>query len=592
MFTKRSVKRVTGIAVAASLALAGLAFTNTAQADTTNATITVNQNEEASGTSLKAYLIGEYESTKFDAAGDLDGVTIKAHSNTNALADLVAAAKAAGADAALDETNPLGWVAANWLGYSSTPLTDDTASAVTPYAGKLQLFAQSLAAEVNETDYVEKSPTGSGPWEFTGLTTGLYLIVDSNSDAAAKSLPIIVGTKAWNATTEKFVDFADVGQGAKPALGVATLKNDTSIVSKTIVGGGKGFNIGDTVDYEITFKVPSVTADQTSWNSTIVDTFPAALDPPTAASIKIFVGTSTVDVADRLPENSITYDASTGKVLTIKGLETLYAFANSENEDKWENLSKVPGRDDNIPVKAGDLIRITYTATINNQAVGTYATDNATSNDANKNTVTYEDPTTTSTNDGDTAEFATFGINLEKVDKADNVVKLADATFNVKRAGKASNLKFYWTSGDTYRLATPAEITANANIVEDVKSVASTGVFKIYGVAAGEFVFTEKAAPTDYYKIPEFTVQINPSFDVNTETLASVAYELDGTSNTWLTANDTVVTVGNTLKTLANLPYTGGIGIALFLIVGTIVTIIGLRAHRQSAKAENAAAAV
>ncbi|MDN6622648.1 MAG: hypothetical protein L0K70_02975, partial [Bifidobacterium crudilactis] len=59
----------------------------------------------------------------------------------------------------------------------------------------------------------------------------------------------------------------------------------------------------------------------------------------------------------------------------------------------------------------------------------------------------------------------------------------------------------------------------------------------------------------------------------------------------WLRGG-TLIVIGDTTSSLGNLPYTGGIGIAIFLIVGAAVTIIGVRAHRQSAKAETAAAAI
>jgi fimbrial isopeptide formation D2 family protein len=596
MDTKSGVKRLAGLVVAASITVAGFGLVSTAQAATNDATITVNvKSTGATGATYTAYLIGGYESVVFDSAGKIDTLGIAANTGSGVNDNIKDAAIAAGAPtAAIDAAKPAGWVAANWLGYTTTPISDDTISAVSPYAGKLQVFAQKLAATSNFTSNTTDTATGTvsgtvpvvdgDTITFSGLDQGLYLIVDSTAaTTTGHSLPIIVGTKAWNTTTNGFVDFADGGTGVKPALGVAQLKNDATVVGKTIVGGGTGFSIGDQVEYEVTFTVPSIPASQTAWATTITDTFPTALDPPAVSDVEIYAGADTTNIADKLDPGSI---ALAGKVLTISHLEKLFAYANPSNSNYWENVATVPTT--TIPVAAGTIIRIRYKATINASATPVYATDSVTGLTDNTNTVEFEDPDHTGGSVGEDDAIAyVFGIDLEKVNKSDETEKLAGATFNVARAdAPATKLKFIETTG-TYRLALASESSSVTDVISR-----TNGVFKVTGLEAGEYIFTETAAPTDYYAVSAFKVKIVPTWDLNTQNVSSVAYVLDGSTDTWLTNSDKTVTVGDTKKTLANLPYTGGIGIAIFLIVGAAITIIGVRAHRQSAKAETAAAAV
>lgn len=585
------VKRLVGLAVAASIALAGFGLVSTAHADVGDATITLNKSGIGShaDSAFTAYLIGEYEDPRFDAVGDLTSVKIKPL-ESDALTAANAAATAAGASGALDVTNPIGWVAANWLGYTTAPTSDDTISGVSPYAGKLQVFAKDLATRTADLGTANIA-TGEGPWEFTDLTNGLYLIVDSKQSEELGSSPIIVGTQVWNqdkGSNGEFVDFSDGGTGVKPALGVAQLKNDAVVVGKSIVGGGKGYSIGDTVEYEVTFTVPAIPTGKSSWGTTIVDTFPDALDPPKANEIEIFAGADTTNIATKLKTNSVIYNPDT-RQLTISNLEDLFAY---DDSGEWKNLTAVPGT--SIPVAAGTVIRIKYKATVNGEATPVFATDEIPDLPNNTNKVVFTDPDHTSTTGGDDnlddAAAYVFGIDLEKVDKVNADTKLADAKFTVASAEVPDvPLQFVETESGVYRLALKDETSASETVTSR-----DNGVFQVVGLNAGEYIFTESQAPDDYFAVSPFTVKIVPTWLLDTQTIDSVTYVLGNSSDTWLTGATAIkkVTVADTKKSLANLPYTGSIGIAVFLIAGATITIIGVRAHRKSAKAETAATAI
>ncbi|MFT8704923.1 SpaA isopeptide-forming pilin-related protein [Bifidobacterium aquikefiricola] len=585
MDTKIRAKRVAAVVAAASVALAGFGFVHTANAAANDATITVNVKEDgAASATYTAYLIGEYDGITYDASGNIKSLVVKAQNDPINTAIKTDAVNAGAEATAIDADKPANWVAANWLGYPTSPNTDDTISAVSPYAGNLQAFAQKLAGDTNfKTSNTTATGTGftSGgaiagdTISFTALTQGLYLIVDSTAETTSgHSLPIIVGTKAWNATKNAFVDFADGGVDKKPALGVAQLKNDATFVGKTIVGDTNGFNIGDTVDYEVTFPVPAIPGSQSTWTSTITDTFPTALTRPAVTDVEIFVGSDTTDVAGLLPGGSITHENA--DKLKITGLETLYG---EYNGSAWVNLTTVPTT--TIPVAAGTIIRIKYSAVINDNAVSATAATNGGQLADNTNWVVYEDPTHTGGSNGgtDNAVAYVFGIDLAKVDKADHSVPLAGATFTVAKASApATPLTFSQESAGVYEYSPTGSATITSNT--------GTGRFTVKGLEAGEYIFTETNAPSDYFKVSSFSVTIVPTWDLNTQTVSKVDYQLSTTTDVWLTATDTIVTIGDTKEALSNLPYTGGIGIALFVAVGAAVTIIGVRAHRKSAKAE------
>ncbi|MDN6622825.1 MAG: hypothetical protein L0K70_03875, partial [Bifidobacterium crudilactis] len=151
MNTRLGVKRLAGLVVAASITLAGFGLVNTAQAATTDATITLSADKDGStNATYTAYLIGAYTHKIFDDDGNLATVGLANPSGTGDDAAvktaILTAAQGAGAPAAAS-ANPADWVAANWLGYTTTPVSDDTTSAASPYAGYLQVFASALSVD-------------------------------------------------------------------------------------------------------------------------------------------------------------------------------------------------------------------------------------------------------------------------------------------------------------------------------------------------------------------------------------------------------------------------------------------------------------
>ncbi|MEE8701882.1 SpaA isopeptide-forming pilin-related protein [Bifidobacterium crudilactis] len=635
MKTLHLSRKVTTSLVVAAFALGGLAAANvgvqTAQAASDSQKIELTAPDVNTARTVKAYKLGTYNNILYTATGDLKSVEVVTTTydagSDPALGYILTAAQTAGGGSAVDATNPLGWVAANWLGYGSA--SNDTTSGRSPYAGNLQDFAAALAGiDLAKLDAspVEVSGLDDNTETITVTDAGLYLIVDTTAVTAPekKSLPIIVGTKAWNATQSRDVDFADAGTDGKPELGNASLKIVDSLIEKNITNGGDadGFNIGDTVDYEITIPVPdlttynSATYELSKYKYDFKDTFSAGLTPPDVNDIKVYVGSNNTDVAPTLlSSNSIKL---VGQVLTIEDLDVLFTK---------DNAGVVANND--VPV--GTIIRIVYSATINDKALSSYApSEPGEVNTDNTAELTYSsdpsnDTTYTTTEDEDPDVNPTayvFGVDFTKVDKDDNTKKLGGAGFTVKYLDEETNTKiarkFVALNDSTpvdlsvdantdnvpdnigtvtrYRLATADEQsgTLAQGVTDTIWSQNdTTGKFKFEGVQAGTYEVTETKAPADHYTIDPFEVTVTPTWNEDGEIVESIAYSIEyGDQAAWISGDGTTVLVADPAETLANLPYTGGIGIAIFLIVGATVTIIGVRAHRQSAKAETAATAV
>ncbi|MFT9009134.1 MAG: SpaA isopeptide-forming pilin-related protein [Bifidobacterium sp.] len=615
-------KRVTGFLVASSVAFAGMAFTNTAQAvPATDATIEIKVEHNAlSSESFTAYLLGSYENEKYLwGNGPLESLKIAANTNATANGAILDIAKGlADADAGVDEKVPANWIASHWLGYAITNdeygLNEDTKSAASPYAGILQRFAKQLAQSSAFTSNTEfKKETGSlstaagESFTIDGLKTGLYLITSTKAD----TLPMIVGTKSWDGFN--FVDYEDVG-GNKRELGVGVLKNeDIPYMWKEITNGENGFGIHDVVQYQITYPIPAIGthSTDTSYAISIADVPGAGItfdESETVNSLSITAGKNPVELSK---VDGITA-AVTGGTFNLGGIEKLFIGGSS---GAWTDLQKLTvdvidwqGEPDTeiVDVSPGTLLYIRFTARVNNNAVSIDATQYP-HNDAkaatnpdlapNTATATLTQPGVNDPDDKDSATAYVFGINLKKVNKGNHKQTLEGAEFAIKRLKDDKDLNFDSIGSGEFELTWSGV---------SVPTSFSNGVFKITGLSAGKYEFTETKSPSGYYALDPFIVVIKPNWFTSIDHYKSgqivdtLEYSVEDVADdtVWIgdlntdTGKYQTVYVGDPESNVANLPYTGGIGIAIFLIVGICVTVVGIRAHRQSVKAETAATAI
>jgi hypothetical protein len=174
-----------------------------------------------------------------------------------------------------------------------------------------------------------------------------------------------------------------------------------------------------------------------------------------------------------------------------------------------------------------------------------------------------------------TANAYTFKLDLVKVDKDDTSKALGDASFEVSRDGQA--LKFTQVSAGVYRLdaAGGTEVTTHTD-----------GTLSLLGVEARELSFKETTAPSGYFKVSDFMVEVVPVWNADASEVTVSSYRTGGSNLAYVSQDGRSVVVADPSKSLANLPYTGGIGILLLLIVGGVFLMVAVRPYYLSHRAE------
>ncbi|MCI1889580.1 MAG: hypothetical protein LKI98_03980, partial [Bifidobacterium crudilactis] len=500
----------------------------------------------------------------------------------------------------VDTDNPIGWVASRWLGYPTDPASDDVTSAFSPYAGQLQLFAQALAEAVGMDASALGASAGSLPAgtfpqpESTAMLPvsgpGLYLIVDSTQGEGG-SLPIIVGTKVFNEALEDvvedgMVDFVDAGVRGKPRLGRAVLKTSVTDVAKRIVNdaGLDGFDVGSVVEFEVALRVPELStafaSSSVSYGSYVFGVEDAVKDGLVLQSgtVEVFVDalspTEPVDIASTGVSVVVAGD---GKTLRVDGLKALFA---TDGASPVANKAGVP---------VGSLIRVRYAAVLAAGDGTRYAAPGGGNTVANVNEVkltrSHAGTATTGWADNEdgtewktaAANVYSFKVDVVKVDKDDASKKLGGAAFEVSRDGNP--LKFTKVSDGVYRL----DATGGAE-VETASD--GTGKLTLLGVEARELSFKETKAPDEYFKVSDFGVEVVPVWYPNATEVELASYRTSGTNLVYVSQDGHSVTVADPSKSLANLPYTGGVGILLLLVVGGVFLVFAVRPYYLSHRAE------
>ena len=311
-------------------------------------------------------------------------------------------------------------------------------------------------------------------------------------------------------------------------------------------------NIGDTVTYTLTSKVPDMTG-YTSYVFNFKDTLSTGLTFKGITSVTVGSGENVQNVTAGTGDNTYTLTQD-GQNITITMNNFLASNAN----------------------KAGQEIKVTYTATLNKDAVTGF--------DANKNSATVEYSNKPGTDnkgesepsivDVHTFNFTIFKYYLNGADKTG----LAKAEFELYKAngevaGDKVNIKKV-TDGE-YRVATPEEATAES-FKSDVIVSGNNGKVLVKGLDAGTYYLRETKAPEGYNKLlSDIKVEIKANYDPKTGKLTSysVDYTYNGTTTTGKEIKDTKtspeVAVEN--KTGAQLPSTGSKGALMVTLAGIVL---------------------
>ena len=339
--------------------------------------------------------------------------------------------------------------------------------------------------------------------------------------------------------------------------------NYPTVVKKVNDKNADDVNIGDTVTYTLTSKVPDMTG-YTSYVFNFKDTLAKGLTFGSITSVKIGDVTINADTDGTKAENTYT--------LTTKNNE------DGTTEIKIE-MNKFLASNAN---KAGREIKVTYTATLNKDAVTGF--------DPNTNKATVEYSNKPGTNEKGESEPSivdvhTFNFTIFKYYLKDETkTGLENAEFELYKANAAGDaadtdakINIVDEGAGVYRQATPEEVAATNPKFESAKIVSDDdGKVLVKGLKAGIYYLRETKAPDGYNKlISDIKVEIKPVYDETTGKLTSysVDYTYNGTTTTGTAITNKTdspeVAVEN--KTGAQLPSTGSKGALMVTLAGIVL---------------------
>ena len=388
--------------------------------------------------------------------------------------------------------------------------------------------------------------TATGSTEIANLAYGYYVVYPLGA----------TDTSAAPGTGQDYTSVASLVSVTDTNATVNMKSNYPTVVKKVNDKTADDVNIGDTVTYTLTSKVPDMTG-YTSYVFNFKDTLSAGLTFKEITSVT--VGDTTITKVEAGQEANDTYTLTqTGQNITI----TMNNFLAS-NKDK-----------------AGQEIKVTYTATLNKYAVTGF--------DANKNSATIEysnKPGTTDKGESEPSivDVHTFNFTIFKYYlKGETKTGLANAEFELYKANEAGDaadtnakINIVDERNGVYRQATADEAKAtgftSAKIVSD-----ADGKVLVKGLDAGTYYLRETKAPDGYNKLlSDIKVEIKANYDETTGKLTS--YSVDYTYNGTKTPGNAITSKDNSPevpvenKTGAQLPSTGSKGALMVTLAGIVL---------------------
>lgn len=405
-----------------------------------------------------------------------------------------------------------------------------------------------IAPEGTEQNPVLKDSNGNETITITVNTPGYYLVTGSGTDSSNQS---VVAAAALTTTDP----------AANIELKASAPPLDKSIVDAddTVNNNGTAVNVGDTVKFQLTSKVPDTTGYE-SYTFLITDTLSSGLTLKEEATgtFAVTIGGQTVSLmeaeSDVNMSGNVYYIAKNDETTTIK---ISLAMLNSSNGEAL--------------YKEGDPITVTYSATLNEKALTTNEEDNTAKLTYSNNP--YEGTSATTT---DTKVYVyDFSIDVHKYAAGDTPKNyLPGATFVLYKVENGINLYYKYTPASE---TSTAAVTWVGDINEATSKITtSEGNIKFEGLDSGTYYLLETEASTGYNLLTApVKVDIAVTYDVDGQ-IKSVTYTIDGESNPVKLDGTNItyskeVEVANTAGSL--LPSTGGMGTTVLYIVGAILVI-------------------
>ena len=389
------------------------------------------------------------------------------------------------------------------------------------------------------------APTTAGTTVIRDLAYGYYVVypLGATDTSAAPG-------------EQDYTSVASLVSVTDPTVTINMKSNYPTVVKKVNDKNADDVNIGDEVTYTLTSKVPDMTG-YTSYVFNFKDTLSAGLTFKEITSVTVGSGEKVQNVTAGTGDNTYTLTQD-GQNITITMNNFLASNAN----------------------KAGQEIKVTYTATLNKDAVTGFDpnTNKATVEYSNKPGTDDKGESEPSKVDVHTFNFTIFKYYLKGADKTG----LANAEFELYKANEAGDaadenakINIVDEGNGVYRQATAdeAKVTGftSAKIVSD-----DDGKVLVKGLDAGSYYLRETKAPEGYNKLlSDIKIEIKPVYDETTGKLTSysVDYTYNGTKTTGtaITSKDNSPEVAVENKTGAQLPSTGSKGALMVTLAGIVL---------------------
>ena len=416
-----------------------------------------------------------------------------------------------------------------------------TGNALVAFATKASNWAQTKANNITVGATATVSADASNSKytaTFTGLDYGYYVVA-------------VPGATLANASSQ----YATLVSVHSTSV-TAEIKGNLPTVDKKVQVNGTGKDatdakIGDTLTFTLTSTIPDMSAYST-YTFNFKDTLSKGLTFGQVTSVKVEGANSPLTVNTDYTVTTPT--ASNNNTLTV---------AMKDFKTKQQ-------------VNAGKKITVTYTATLNKDAVVGGA------GNVNSATIQYSNnPSTNGTGESEPSKVRvfTYGFTVDKYtgdQYTDAATRLAGAKFTL--APK---------NGDPMSFVQVNAGSATANAVYRVAKAGETGTTTITtpangkvefrGLENGEYTLTETKAPAGYNKLASaIGVKVNGQnngTDTPNATVTST-YNNDNGNDYNQTASNGVIPVQN--KSGAILPGTGGMGTIAFTVIGVLVIALGV----------------
>ena len=544
-------KLMAGIAAAATLLGGAMLGTASAYAEDNDATQTITIMNGQQGHTYKAYKVADFSNVQFSEDGEtITSMDIDTVDNTELVTALKQAIAKVGKDLPAEyENNPMAFVAtlsaseartfANYFNEDSSSLSNGTESA-----------SATIPADSAPGAHVMNVPQG---W---------YLITDSQGDSHFKTALVastVSGkttfktdkTTEQSALTDTLGSFYVKSENAPNAPEKNAYQTNEYLNVKTGT-----VNIGDTVYYQVRTSVPLAATGRQDYTIRFTDTAQKGLK----------IGTDGISVCHKAKS------ADKNAECTAVSADDL--IIDQTGDDSSQTVTKVTVR--NVYNYVGEYLYLRYSAVVTSHVLGTDGNGRVLHNEATvaHNTDEESEAGEATLYTGD-LKFYKYGVN------GSNEVRLNGAEFTVHRGQSAAadeanaDLKFTKLGEGVYQYD-PANGSATV-------ATGNNGLLILKGLEAGYYTFVETKAPAGYadnFK-PTFTVNMKVTAN-KASAVADPAIEnpLTDDNNGWGLAsswtdesNSQRVKVKN-VKSITQLPLTGGAGIILFSVIAALLVAV------------------